>query len=270
MLAAVLALAVTAARASSACEVLALDTSTPINTVAPYFASWNIDSSRDRLFFDVNWTAPELVYLLSQIGGARIRFGGTGNDVLYYGLGDAPPCGPTKDKVYECLNETTWNALAAIAVAADSPLVFGLNIHPAGGSSPPKGPWDGTNARALLTLAHARGQRLSCLELGNEQNTIMTAAEQAAAFVVLSGVLDDVYGAGSPARPTLVGPDTHSFRDAGSSIAVVLKYLQDFARGAAGVLHAITHHECEGAGASGRGAARAVVLSPHTPPPDRH
>jgi len=70
----------------------------------------------------------------------------------------------------------------------------------------------------------------------------MTAAEQGAAFVALSAVLDDVYGAAAD-RPRLVGPDTHSFHDAGSATAKVVLYLQDFARAAGPVLHAVTHHE---------------------------
>ena len=135
---------------AESCVALSVNISAPVSTTAPYFASWNIDASRDRLFFDITWDNATLVYLLSQIGGAHIRFGGTGNDALYYGLGGAPACGKTVDKVYECLNATTWDALVALSAAAASPIVLGLNIHPAGTTSPPKGPWNGTNARALL------------------------------------------------------------------------------------------------------------------------
>lgn len=72
----------------------------------------------------------------------------------------------------------------------------------------------------------------------------MTAAEQAAAFAALAALLGDVYGPpGAPGRPLLVGPDTHSFRDAGSSTKAVLAYLGAFAAAAAPVLHAVTHHE---------------------------
>lgn len=154
---------------AASCARLAVNTATPINKVGSYYASWNVDASRDRLFFDVPWTNPVLVKLLSQIGGSHIRFGGTGNDALYYGLGGAPPCAKTVDKVYECLNVSTWSALAAISAAASSPLVVGVNIHPAGTSSPPAGPWDGTNARALFSDAKARGVRIAAAELGNEQ-----------------------------------------------------------------------------------------------------
>ena len=198
------------------------------------------------------------------------------NDALYYGLGSAPPCRATDPGKYECLNATTWNALHALSVAASSPLIVGLNIHPAGASSPPKGPWDATNARALLTSAKEEGKGIWALELGNEQvgeelanpssaadtairppphthpstrlpplqNTIMTASQQAGAFAVLAGVLDDVYGAGAADRPLLIGPDPHSFRDAGSALPKTVAYLADFARDTLSLpLSAITHHE---------------------------
>ena len=72
----------------------------------------------------------------------------------------------------------------------------------------------------------------------------MTASEQAAAFSVLAGVLDVVYGPpGTVGRPLLIGPDTHSFHDAGSSTKQVLTYLSNFTRTTASILHAVTHHE---------------------------
>jgi hypothetical protein len=124
---------------AQSCNTLSIDASRAINTVAPYFATWNIDSSRNRLFFDTNFNNERLKYLASQIGGNRIRFGGTGNDALYYGVGTAPPCKPTDPTVYECLNATWWGNLVALSTAAESPLVVGLNIHPNGTVSPPKG-----------------------------------------------------------------------------------------------------------------------------------
>ena len=221
---------------------LSIDVSSPSSTTAPYFASWNIDSSRDRLFFNISWSNPKLVYLLNQIGNAQIRWGGTGNDALYYGFGDAAPCAPTVPKVYECLNSSWYDDIAALSVSSNSPLVFGLNIHPPGTISPPKGTWNSSNARSLLQYAKSKSSNIAFLELGNEQNTIMSAADEAASFITLAALLDDIYGTGSD-RPLLVGPDTHSFHDAGSSTKVVIKFLQDFARATKGVVSGITHHE---------------------------
>ena len=72
----------------------------------------------------------------------------------------------------------------------------------------------------------------------------MTAEDQAAAFGVLSGVLDDVYGPpGAAGRPLLFGPDPHSFRDAGSALPVTIKYLATFVRATKAILSYVTHHE---------------------------
>ena len=71
----------------------------------------------------------------------------------------------------------------------------------------------------------------------------MTAAQQAAAFVALAALADDVFGKGAADRPALVGPDTHSFKDAGSDVTKLIAYLKEFAAAAAPVLSAITHHE---------------------------
>lgn len=216
-----------------------------VSNFGPHFASWNVDPSRDRLFFDTDWTGAQLTYLLSGIGGGRahLRFGGTGENYLWYGVPGAPPC-PRSTATQECLNSTTWRALGALAVAADAPLIFGLNLFPAGSPAPPAGPWNPANARALLADAKARAVPIGYVELGNEVNDAMTAEEQAAAYAVLSATLDAVYGAGAADRPQLVGPDTHSLHDAGQSGAAILAYLAAFARAVKpGSLHAVTHHE---------------------------
>ena len=225
------------------CPAVSIRSDAAIHETAPFFGSWNVDSSRDRLFFDLNFSDPQFVYLATQIGApGRIRFGGTGNDALNYALGSAPPC-HASSSTYECLNQTVWDSLASLSAASGTPLIFGVNIHPAdSGDSPPKAAWNGTNARAALTFMKAQGAPLFGLELGNEQNTIMTAVEQAAAFRVLSGVLDDVYGSSSD-RPVLLGPDPHSFKDAGSALPVTVRYISDFVEAAGDILAYATHHE---------------------------
>ncbi len=131
--------------------------------------------------------------------------------------------------------------------------MFGLNIHPPNATSPPAGHWDPANARVLLEHLQAAGAPPPWgLELGNEQNTIMTAVQQAGALAALSALLDSVYGAGSAARPRLIGPDPHSFRDAGSNMAAQLAYIKTFVTTLASAsvpLHAVTHHEYMSVGA---------------------
>jgi hypothetical protein len=72
---------------------------------APYFASFNIDSSTDREFFMLDWSAPALLAAasgLGQAGGAHVRLGGTGNNALYYDVGDAPRCTPGSSRPTLC------------------------------------------------------------------------------------------------------------------------------------------------------------------------
>jgi hypothetical protein len=230
-------------RALDTCLSLSLN-ATVSSRVAPYFASWNIDPSRDRLFFDVDFTSPLLLKLVAGIGGpsGNIRFGGTGADHLWYEVPGAAPCKPTIPEVYECLNATLLSNLYGVGAAANMSIVFGLNINN-DGSVPwaPKGSWDPSNARALLAAAKKTGHTLFGLEAGNEQNDNMTPQQQAGVFATLSKVLDDVYGSG-PDRPRLVGPDTHSFRT-GTGNAATLKYLATFAQATEGILGALTHHE---------------------------
>ena len=156
--------------ATAACTTLVWSLSSPpINVLPPRYASWNIDSSRDRDFFDADLSSVQLRYLLSAASAGNhssLRFGGTGNDFLFYGgIGGSPTCAPTKPFAYECLNTTLFSNLLALAGEANAPLVFGLNIHPATGApSPPKGPWDPSNARFLLAEAQRRGNLISHLE----------------------------------------------------------------------------------------------------------
>jgi hypothetical protein len=169
-----------------------------------------VDPSRNRLFFNVNFSDPRLLYLVSEIGGTVIRFGGGGGDLLTYSVPlENGYCGPLPPNE-ECLNSTTFDGVLGLASAAASDLVVALNIQPIGGSSqPPSGPWNASNARTLLTYIRdhkAPMPNVIAFELGNECNSRrFTPAEQAAAFQVLAGAIADVFPPGS--RPGLIGPD---------------------------------------------------------------
>jgi heparanase 1 len=228
-------------KVSAACVHLDITTTTTAGSVGPHFASWNIDSSFDRLFFDIDWTNSQLLYLTKQIGqSSHLRFGGTGNDFLYYEVGTAPTCKPTISGE-QCLNTTTYTGLVDLVVKSDTEFIFGLNIHPdTGKPSPPKGPWDSSNAKALLTDMKAQGIPIGYLEIGNEQNDLMTATQQGQALEAVKTLAESIWTSNTP---QFVGPDTHSIHDAGSSNSAILKYLADFANYTSSFLHAITHHE---------------------------
>jgi hypothetical protein len=155
--------------AAPPCSPLSLaNASAPINVLPPHFATWNVDSTRDRLFFDADLDAPQLRYLAAAMSAnhSHIRFGGTGNDFLYYApTATAPACSPTRPFAYECLNASLWEGLLGLASSAGAQIIFGINIHPATGApSPPKGPWDPSNARTLLADAKLRGAPIGYLE----------------------------------------------------------------------------------------------------------
>lgn len=228
--------------AQAACLQYSIEGRLPVSFVDPFFSSWNIDSSRNRAFFDLDLADSRLLYLASQIGNVTIRFGGTGNDLLHYGVPGSAPCRASVPDVYECLNTTWWGNLVALSHASNSSLIAALNIHPYNKSSPPHGPWDPTNAEALLRYAKSMEQHIYALELGNEQNGIMSPQQQAAALHVLNGVLDAVYGSGAD-RPLLVGPDPHSLHLVDADAVKTVQYLQEYVTATTGILHAVTHHE---------------------------
>jgi hypothetical protein len=155
-----------AAAVAAAAACLPLTVQPTAQSFGPHFASWNVDPSRDRLFFDTDWKDPQLLYLLENIGThAHLRFGGTGENYLWYEVPGAPPC-PPSTATQECLNSSTWRALGALATAAQTPLIFGLNLFPAYSRPPPGGPWNSSNARALLTDAAAHKVPIGYVELG--------------------------------------------------------------------------------------------------------
>ena len=231
------------AAAAPPCKAVDVNTTAPVFETRPYFASFNIDASRQRIFFDVNFSDPRLLYLVSQIRPARIRFGGTGNNFLFYDVGSAAgSCPPSTPFVLECLNSTLLDAVLAVSAAASSPLWFGLNMQPIGGG-PPAAPFNASNARALLEYLYAKDPRaVAAFELGNELNGKVTASEAAAAFLALDAVIADVWR-GDAARPALVGPDSNGSPEGRAT------YLAAFAAASQGRVSALTYHEYIGASA---------------------
>ena len=100
------------------CSSLTIDARAPVHTTAAYYASFNIDSSTDRSFFLLDWTAPALRSAAAGLTAApaRLRFGGTGNNALIYNFSNTP-CTPA-GRGHTCLNESTWAGVAAVAAAA--------------------------------------------------------------------------------------------------------------------------------------------------------
>lgn len=140
------------AGASSQCfPAPVVTTSSRLFTTGPSFASWTIDPSRNRAFFNVDFRDPRLVYLASQIGGGVIRFGGGGADTTLFATEAGGAACANLPAGFECLNTTTLDALLDLSAAARARLVVGLALCPS-----PDGPssWNATVAAA--EIAHIR------------------------------------------------------------------------------------------------------------------
>ena len=90
------------------------------------YASWTIDSSYNRGFVHINFDNANLLAAASSLAPSTIRFGGGGNDYLYYE--PYAPCNSSNDYDYAvCLNTTHWNSLYNMANKSESDFIFGLS-----------------------------------------------------------------------------------------------------------------------------------------------
>eukprot|EP00756_Hemistasia_phaeocysticola_P045208 Hpha_TRINITY_DN18971_c0_g1::TRINITY_DN18971_c0_g1_i1::g.17651::m.17651/K07964/HPSE; heparanase len=215
------------------------------------YASWNIDSSCNRGFHRTNFSNPNLVWAARGLSPSVLRFGGSGNDNLVYGLTPGspqcagitpapPPQHPGCDYVTPgCLNATHWNSLYNLAKESSTEFLFGVAFGlEAACKEGTAYVWNATNAGELLDYLKANGQKLWGFELGNEVNNNggapcnQTAAQQAEAYLRFHDMIAD-----KAAGSVLVGPDT-GYRQAED-------WLKDFLPRVAakpGLLHAVTHH----------------------------
>lgn len=222
----------------------------PVSTMNQAYASWNIDSSCNRGFHHTNFSNPNLAAAAVGLQPSRLRFGGSGNDNLVYGLSPgSPECANVKPTdcgfgTVGCLNATHWGDLYAFSRAAGADFIFGLAFgDTAACAQGPKYVWNSTNAQQLLSYLIANNQSVWGFELGNEINLggpgtgcNLRATQQADALVALSGMLSG----GSLSDAKLIGPD-----GAGNTwLPWLEEYLAVLPHG--GLLHAITNHVYNG------------------------
>ena len=207
-----------------------------VNNVSRWFKSWNIDASPNRQWETRDLSDPKLHFLASASEPGFLRFGGSGNDGLRYGVGQ--PC-PTNGR---CLNESHFVRFMDFSVAAGSRLVFGLNI----GVRDSVGRWDPSDARPLIQFAITRNYTFYGFELGNEQDPGHSPQSEAEDFAVLQKLLVDLYP-DAGLRPRIIGPDIHGFHESEASENVEkLNFMAEFAQNCSSLgvkLHGITHHE---------------------------
>jgi len=211
------------------------------------YVCWNLDSSRNRQFFDrdINPTRPfgqrmaNLAKAISDAqGSSPLRFGGSGNDMLYNYL-NVSACPSSTSLSHECLNQTQYDSLATFAAAANADMVYGLNLN----LRDSDGHWDVSDAEQLIIYANAKGYKFYAFQLGNEENEKYTGAQVAADFAILQTLLIKHWPDAST-RPHIIGPSPHSFKQTGPDSK--LEWIADFEDGCKklGVdLFAMSHHE---------------------------
>lgn len=196
---------------------------TSVNFLRRTYASFTIDSSCNRGFHATNFTNKNLAAAAFALRPSTIRFGGSGNDGLVYGLTPgSPECSAVQPPnpadcsfgTAGCLNATQWDALYGLSVAAGADFLFGVSFDL--GPACEQGPryaWNATNAASLLDYLVAHGQRVWGFELGNEVSLggpgtgcNLQPHQQADALLKLAGM---VQAAGGPlADAVFVGPDS--------------------------------------------------------------
>ena len=230
-----------------------------LSTTGEHYVCWNIDASANRGFFWRNLSAAapfgaRIAKQASALGRSQsgnfsiVRFGGSGNDYLYYEFGGYK-CPPTSE-YKQCLNQTMWTDLLSFTAASSARMILGLSLQTGedvdGGPFPY--PWDPSNARHLLewTIKNGYAHLIHGFELGNEQNTQYTAEQMAHNVQTLHNLSVSLWPDASN-RPKLFGPDPHSLHDATSDASKAeLKWITDWLKAckSKGVpIHGATHHE---------------------------
>lgn len=235
---------------ADAAVTVRLVSSTPLSITNAAYASWNIDSSCNRGFHQTNFSNPNLAAAARGLFPSRLRFGGSGNDNLVYGLSEgSPECAgiaPPTDCSYTtpgCLNATHWANLYEFSRSAGVDFMFGLAFGLQQACTIGEAyVWNNTNAKQLLAHLLANNQtEIWGFELGNELNNQgpgtscnLHPKQQADALGVLFEMLRDTLPGA-----WLIGPDSGGLDP--------LPWLQGYLPAVQpGNLHAITHHVYNG------------------------
>jgi len=219
-----------------------LQLGTKVGRTNPNYASFNVDSSYNRGFFHMNFTNPNLLAATASLAPATIRFGGTGNDYLFYDCQTVP--GRDND-FYGCLNDTHRSNLLALATDTGNDFLFGISfdMEAACATNDSSYVWSSNPTRVLLSKLSEAKQTVWGFELGNEVNNRagsdshgacnLIPKQQSDAMLLLSDVLKEYYP-NIKERPKFVGPDT-GYKDAPNWLNATLS-------SAGSRLYAVTHH----------------------------
>ncbi|KAI3677331.1 hypothetical protein L1987_86956 [Smallanthus sonchifolius] len=151
----------------------------------------------------------------------KVRLGGTLQDkVIYQKIGDQETCpNLTKNSslmfgfTNGCLTMSRWDELNIFFKNSGAKVVFGLNAlsgRTIGLDGTAIGPWDSSNAEALIRYTANKGYNISGWELGNELSgngigTSVTAKQYAFDTISLQNLVQKIYF-GFQEKPIVLGP----------------------------------------------------------------
>ncbi|URE14170.1 heparanase-like protein [Musa troglodytarum] len=179
-----------------------------------------------------NLSNPILLNAVKAFSPLKLRLGGSLQDKIIYGTGDPKPqCTPFIKSTSEmfgftqgCLPMSRWDELNEFFQKAGAVIIFGLNalngrVTLSDGSL--GGPWNYSNAAALIRYTVNKGYAIHGWELGNELSGsgvgARIGADQYAADVInLRSIINEIYQ-GLPDKPLVLAPggflDTNWFTE---------------------------------------------------------
>ena len=216
---------------------------------------WNLNRTKNDAWTDASfgWTLdlqnPRLRALAKALSPANLRIGGSDADAAVYNqeFPGGIECPPDVLKGKVCLTPARWDETIAFADATGLRIAFTLNMM-AGRCGKPScghtgtGPWDPSNARALLTYTAKKYPDFSQhgFELGNELEFNLSPEQTATALSTLRQMVNELWPVAEK-RPRVIGPDLNPRPD---WLHQMLSHLKP------GDLDAITYHMYPGYGRS--------------------
>jgi len=225
------------------------------NSFLSFNFDWNLNGTKDDAWTDASlgWTLDlqnkKLKTLAKALSPANLRLGGSDADSAVYNeeFPGGIKCPPEVVEKHVCLSPGRWDEIIGFANDAGLRIAFTLNMM-AGRCGKPScghtgtGPWDPSNAKALLTYTAKKYPDFSQhgFELGNELEFQLSPEQTATALSTLRLMVNELWPLAWK-RPRVIGPDLNPRPDWLHQMLSLLK---------PGDLDAITYHMYPGFGRS--------------------